>query len=54
MATKPADIARSPRVRAEWVQSPERGSLTLLRMMTFLSLRLGRPVGRFFLYFIAL
>jgi predicted LPLAT superfamily acyltransferase len=49
MATKPADLPRSPRVRAEWARSPERGSLTLLRIMTFLSLRLGRPVGRFFL-----
>jgi predicted LPLAT superfamily acyltransferase len=54
MATKPADLPRSPRVRAEWANSPERGSLTLLRMMTFVSLRLGRPVGRFILYFIAL
>jgi len=54
MATKPADLPRSPRVRADWAKDPERGSLTLLRIMTFLSLRLGRPVGRFFLYFIAL
>jgi len=54
MATKPADLAPGPRVRAEWARSPERGSLTLLRIMTFLSLRLGRPVGRFFLYLIAL
>jgi predicted LPLAT superfamily acyltransferase len=54
MATKPADLPRSPRVRAEWAKSPERGSLTLLRVMTFVSLRLGRPVGRFFLFFIAL
>jgi len=54
MATKPADLPRSPRVRADWARSPERGSLTLLRIMTFLSLRLGRPVGRLILYFIAL
>jgi len=54
MATKPADLQRSPRVRAEWARSPERGNLLLLRMMTFVSLRLGRPAGRFFLYFIAL
>src|SRR6185437_15031554 len=39
--------------RAEWAKRPERGSLILLRVMTFLSLRLGRRVGRFFLYFIA-
>jgi predicted LPLAT superfamily acyltransferase len=54
MATKPADLPRSPRVRADWAKDPERGSLALLRLMTFLSLRLGRPVGRFFLFFIAL
>lgn len=55
MATKPADLPRAQRVaQAEWANSPERGSLTLLRMMTFVSLRLGRPVGRFILYFIAL
>jgi predicted LPLAT superfamily acyltransferase len=56
MATKPADLPQ-PRPRAtsgEWVNSPERGSLALLRLMTFLSLRLGRRVGRFFLFFIAL
>jgi predicted LPLAT superfamily acyltransferase len=51
MATKSVDL---PRGRADWVRNPERGSLTLLRMMTFVSLRLGRPVGRFILYFIAL
>jgi predicted LPLAT superfamily acyltransferase len=51
MATKSVDL---PRTRADWVRSPERGSLTLLRMMTFVSLRLGRPVGRFILRFIAL
>jgi predicted LPLAT superfamily acyltransferase len=55
MATKPADLPRGPRVtRSEWASSPERGSMTLLRMMTFVSLRLGRPVGRFILFFIAL
>jgi predicted LPLAT superfamily acyltransferase len=56
MATKPADLSQ-PRPRAtsgEWVNSPERGSLALLRLMTFVSLRLGRRVGRFFLFFIAL
>ena len=56
MATKPVDLPQ-PRPRAtsgEWVNSPERGSLALLRLMTFVSLRLGRRVGRFFLFFIAL
>jgi predicted LPLAT superfamily acyltransferase len=55
MATKPVELPRGSRgTRAEWANSPERGSLTLLRMMTFVSLRLGRPVGRLILYFIAL
>lgn len=54
MAIKPADLPRSPQVSAEWARSPERGSLILLRIMTCLSLRLGRPVGRCLLYFIAL
>jgi predicted LPLAT superfamily acyltransferase len=53
MGTKPAEVVREPRSRADWATSPERGSLTLLRMMTFVSLRLGRPVGRFILFFIA-
>ncbi len=56
MATKPAELAQ-PRPRAtsgEWVNSPERGSLALLRLMTFVSLRLGRRVGRGLLFFIAL
>jgi predicted LPLAT superfamily acyltransferase len=54
MATKPSELPSRARTRAEWVKNPERGSLALLRMMTFLSLRLGRPVGRVILYFIAL
>jgi predicted LPLAT superfamily acyltransferase len=55
MATKPAELPRGPQAaRSEWARSPERGSLALLRMMTFVSLRLGRPVGRFILFFIAL
>jgi predicted LPLAT superfamily acyltransferase len=56
MATKPADLpqARPRATSTEWVKSPERGNLALLRLMTFLSLRLGRPVGRCILFFIAL
>ncbi len=55
MATKPADLPRGARAtRAEWAKSPERGSIILLKMMTFVSLRLGRRVGRFILFFIAL
>jgi predicted LPLAT superfamily acyltransferase len=53
MSTKPAEVVREPRSRRDWATRPERGSLALLRMMTFVSLRLGRPVGRFILLFIA-
>jgi predicted LPLAT superfamily acyltransferase len=38
---------------AEWRRSPERGSLLALRIMAFLSLRLGRGLGRLFLYLVA-
>jgi predicted LPLAT superfamily acyltransferase len=38
---------------AEWRRRPERGSRVALRTMAFLSLRLGRPVARLFLYLIA-
>ena len=40
----------SPSVPAEWVTQRERGSVTLLRLMSFISLRLGRRVGRCLLY----
>lgn len=36
--------------RAEWATHRERGSVWLLRVMTFISLRLGRPAGRVILY----
>lgn len=36
--------------RHDWLEQFERGSQTLIRLITFLSLRVGRPVGRFFLY----
>ena len=38
---------------ALWAGAPERGSATLLRVMMFLSLALGRPVARCLLYTIA-
>jgi len=38
---------------ADWSRREERGSALALRAMTFISLRIGRPAGRFFLYFIA-
>ncbi|HKT72408.1 MAG TPA: hypothetical protein VJQ47_05930 [Steroidobacteraceae bacterium] len=55
MASKPEHIADSRLdAPAEWLTQTERGSVILLRVMTFISLRLGRPVGRLFLYLIAL
>ena len=53
MASKADDVTRTRPSAAEWVTHRERGSMTLLRIMTFLSLRLGRPGGRLFLYLIA-
>jgi predicted LPLAT superfamily acyltransferase len=38
---------------AEWIRHRERGSLWLLKIMAFLSLRLGRTLSRVILYFIA-
>src|SRR5579862_4909074 len=37
----------------EWSTRRERGSVLLLRVMTFISLHVGRRAGRFILYFIA-
>jgi predicted LPLAT superfamily acyltransferase len=42
------------RGKAEWIRSRERGSTALLRIMAFLSLRLGRALSRSVLYGIAL
>ncbi len=59
MASKADEIAARPQpsgtrgAAAEWVTRRERGNVTLLRFMAFVSLRLGRPVGRFLLFFIA-
>lgn len=39
---------------AEWRSHRERGSIRLLQVMTFISLRLGRPAGRVILHGIAL
>ncbi|MDD5390932.1 MAG: acyl-CoA synthetase [Gallionellaceae bacterium] len=46
----PAD----PALQSEWRKQPERGSLVLLRAMTWLSLALGRPVSRVVLVGISL
>ncbi len=41
------------RARPEWAAHRERGTMTMLRVMTFISLRLGRPAGRVVLHGIA-
>ena len=54
MASEPADAGAKAQARlAEWSTRRERGSVLLLRLMTLISLRIGRRAGRFFLYFIA-
>jgi predicted LPLAT superfamily acyltransferase len=53
MASKPAEAAGERVSGAKWVRERERGSEVLLRIMIFLSLRLGRPTGRRLLYLIA-
>ncbi len=53
MASKADEVTRPGKSAAEWVTHRERGSMTLLRIMTFLSLRLGRRGSRPFLHIIA-
>ena len=53
MASKADEVTRPGKRAAEWVTHRERGSMTLLRIMTFLSLRLGRQGSRPFLHLIA-
>jgi predicted LPLAT superfamily acyltransferase len=54
MPAKATDPQPPPHASAApWASEPERGSATLLRLMVFLSLRLGRRAGRGFLYLIA-
>jgi predicted LPLAT superfamily acyltransferase len=52
MASEPAGAKAQPRL-GEWSTRRERGSVFLLRVMTFISLHIGRSAGRFILYFIA-
>jgi len=51
VASKADEVRRAH--AAEWVTRRERGSVLMLRIMTFISVRMGRPVSRLFLYFIA-
>jgi len=48
---KPAPL---PAARSEWAQHPERSNMFWLRVMTWISLRLGRRPARLVLVFIAL
>jgi predicted LPLAT superfamily acyltransferase len=54
MSSDPARLFEAPRKRAEWIGNRERGSSALLKVMVFLSLRLGRRASRSVLYGIAL
>ena len=40
------EIARAAAPQAEWVRRPERSSMAMLRLMTWISLRLGRTPAR--------
>lgn len=53
MSPKTANLADGTAKAAEWVRHRERGSLWLLRIMAFLSLRCGRGASRLILYGIA-
>jgi predicted LPLAT superfamily acyltransferase len=54
MVDEPVEAAGGPRATAApWAGQRERGSATLLAIMIFLSLRLGRPLARCLLYGIA-
>jgi predicted LPLAT superfamily acyltransferase len=53
MTLKPGDLA-DDRHEADWIRHRERGSVALLRLMAFLSLRLGRALSRIPLYGIAI
>ncbi|HXI47122.1 MAG TPA: hypothetical protein VNH39_00940, partial [Steroidobacteraceae bacterium] len=53
MNLKGANLVAGSTQAAEWVRYRERGSLWLLKIMAFLSLRLGRNSSRIILYCIA-
>ena len=48
------EIARAAAPQAEWVRRPERSSMAMLRLMTWISLRLGRTPARLVLAGISL
>lgn len=49
----PMPLPPAPPPRAEWATRPERSSMFWLRVMTWISLRLGRPAARLVLHLIA-
>jgi predicted LPLAT superfamily acyltransferase len=53
MTGQPAEPAATRAGGAQWAAERERGSATLLRMMIWVALKLGRPPARAILYFIA-
>jgi predicted LPLAT superfamily acyltransferase len=53
MIPKASNLMDSSSHAAEWVRQRERGSIVLLKIMAFLSMRLGRAPSRIILYFIA-
>jgi predicted LPLAT superfamily acyltransferase len=52
--TSKTDDSVDDRSKADWVRHRERGSVALLRIMAFISLRLGRTLSRIPLYGIAI
>lgn len=50
---KPPAASRPPAANAAWATRPERSNVLMLRIMTWISLRLGRPAGRVVLHLIA-
>jgi len=46
-------MTASSEQRADWVSRPERSNMLMLRIMSWISLRLGRPAGRAVLHLIA-
>ena len=54
MSMRPtSERAVSAPANAEWARRPERSNMAMLRLMAWLSLRLGRPAGRVVLHLIA-
>ncbi|WP_291508144.1 acyl-CoA synthetase [Acidithiobacillus sp.] len=49
----PPDQASTPPNHPSWAQHPERGSLTMLRVITWISMKLGRRQARAILHLIA-